>query len=78
MLGEALIYANPQVLGVRLSGALTEGVTATDLVLTITQTLRSLGVVGQFVEFFGYLISVTTFRQGERKYNISENHFRQR
>jgi len=53
MLGQPLIYSNPEVLGVRLSGTLAEGVTATDLVLTITQRLRQLGVVGKFVEFFG-------------------------
>jgi len=53
MLGQPLIYANPQVLGVRLRGMLPAGVTATDLVLTVTQTLRELGVVGKFVEFFG-------------------------
>jgi aconitate hydratase len=43
----------PQVLGFKLSGALPEGATATDLVLTVTQRLREKGVVGKFVEFFG-------------------------
>ena len=43
----------PEVIGLRLDGALREGVTATDLVLTITQMLRKKGVVGKFVEFFG-------------------------
>ena len=43
----------PQVIGVRLSGQLPEGSTATDLVLTIAELLRSVGVVGTFVEFFG-------------------------
>jgi aconitate hydratase len=43
----------PQVLGVRLTGALPKGATATDLVLTITELLRKTGVVGKFVEFFG-------------------------
>ena len=43
----------PQVVGFKLTGKLPEGATATDLVLTVTQMLRSLGVVGKFVEFFG-------------------------
>ena len=43
----------PKVIGVRLSGHLPEGSTATDLVLTIAELLRSVGVVGTFVEFFG-------------------------
>src|SRR5438874_1591429 len=43
----------PEVIGVRLTGKLKEGVTATDLVLTVTQMLRKRGVVGKFVEFFG-------------------------
>ena len=43
----------PEVIGVRLAGKLKEGVTATDLVLTVTQMLRKRGVVGKFVEFFG-------------------------
>jgi aconitate hydratase len=43
----------PQVVGFKLTGKLAEGVTATDLVLTVTQMLRKLGVVGKFVEFFG-------------------------
>src|SRR5260221_10930031 len=43
----------PQVVGFRLSGRLSEGATATDLVLTVTQMLRAKGVVGKFVEFFG-------------------------
>src|SRR6267154_6429897 len=42
-----------EVIGVKLSGSLKEGVTATDLVLTVTQILRKKGVVGKFVEFFG-------------------------
>src|SRR6202023_3080193 len=44
---------SPPVLGLRLSGAMLEGTTATDLVLTITERLRRHGVVGKFVEFFG-------------------------
>ena len=53
MLGQPLSMLIPQVIGVRLSGALPEGATATDLVLTIAELLRSVGVVGTFVEFFG-------------------------
>ena len=52
MLGQPM-YLTPPVVGVRLSGELGAGVTATDLVLTITETLRQRGVVGSFVEFFG-------------------------
>jgi aconitate hydratase A / 2-methylisocitrate dehydratase len=53
MLGQPLSMLIPQVIGVRLSGALPEGVTATDLVLTIAELLRSVGVVGTMVEFSG-------------------------
>lgn len=53
MLGQPISMLIPEVIGVELSGQLTEGVTATDLVLTITQILRKKGVVGKFVEFFG-------------------------
>src|SRR5436305_9112619 len=53
MLGEALSMLVPQVVGFRLSGALREGATATDLVLTVTQILRRIGVVGKLVEYFG-------------------------
>jgi aconitate hydratase len=53
MLGEALSMLVPQVVGLRLSGALREGTTATDLVLTVTEVLRRTGVVGKFVEYFG-------------------------
>ncbi len=53
MMGEAYTMVVPEVIGVRLSGKLKPGVTATDLVLFITQQLRRLGVVGKFVEFFG-------------------------
>jgi aconitate hydratase len=53
MLGQPISMLVPEVLGVRLVGALLEGVTATDLVLTITEILRKHGVVGMFVEFFG-------------------------
>jgi aconitate hydratase len=53
MLGQPSAMPIPDVIGFRLSGRLPEGATATDLVLTITQMLRSRGVVGKFVEFFG-------------------------
>jgi len=53
MLGQPSSMLIPQVLGVRLTGALPKGATATDLVLTITELLRKQGVVGKFVEFFG-------------------------
>jgi aconitate hydratase len=54
MLGEAISMLVPQVVGFRLNGELPEGATATDLVLTVTQILRSAGVVGKFVEYFGH------------------------
>jgi aconitate hydratase len=53
MLGQPLSMLTPQVVGFRLSGALPEGATATDLVLTVTEILRKTGVVGKFVEYFG-------------------------
>ena len=53
MLGQPVYFLTPDVVGVELSGALSEGVTATDLVLRVTELLRAEGVVGKFVEFFG-------------------------
>ncbi len=53
MLGQPVSMLIPQVVGFRLTGRLAEGATATDLVLTVTQLLRSKGVVGKFVEFYG-------------------------
>jgi aconitate hydratase len=53
MLGQPIYMLAPEVIGFRLYGQLREGVTATDLVLTVTQMLRAKGVVGKFVEFFG-------------------------
>jgi aconitate hydratase len=53
MLGQPIAMLIPDVIGFRLTGALPEGATATDLVLTVTQMLRKKGVVGKFVEFFG-------------------------
>jgi aconitate hydratase len=53
MLGQPVYFLTPDVVGVHLTGALREGVTATDLALTVTQQLRKTKVVGKFVEFFG-------------------------
>jgi aconitate hydratase len=57
MLGQPVSMLVPQVVGFRLTGKLREGATATDLVLTVTEMLRKLGVVGKFVEFYGPGIS---------------------
>ena len=54
MLGQPVSMLIPEVVGFRLTGKLAEGITATDLVLTVTQILRKKGVVGKFVEFFGH------------------------
>ena len=53
MLGQPVYFLTPEVVGVHLTGALKEGVTATDLVLHVTQMLRKAKVVGKFVEFYG-------------------------
>ncbi|CAN7697670.1 aconitate hydratase AcnA [Bosea sp. LjRoot237] len=53
MLGQPQSMLLPEVIGFKLTGSLREGITATDLVLTVTQMLRKKGVVGKFVEFFG-------------------------
>jgi aconitate hydratase len=53
MLGQPVSMLIPEVVGFKLTGALAEGITATDLVLTVTQMLRAKGVVGRFVEFYG-------------------------
>jgi aconitate hydratase len=53
MLGQPVSMLIPEVVGFKLSGTLNEGITATDLVLTVTQMLRAKGVVGRFVEFYG-------------------------
>ncbi|MEX0923506.1 MAG: aconitate hydratase AcnA, partial [Rhodovibrionaceae bacterium] len=60
MLGQPISMLIPEVVGFKLTGALKEGTTATDLVLTVTQMLRSKGVVGKFVEFFGEGLSHMT------------------
>jgi aconitate hydratase len=57
MLGQPVSMLVPQVVGFKLTGKLREGATATDLVLTVTEVLRKLGVVGKFVEFYGAGIS---------------------
>ncbi|HEV2275569.1 MAG TPA: aconitate hydratase AcnA [Acidobacteriaceae bacterium] len=57
MLGQPVSMLVPQVVGFKLTGKLREGATATDLVLTVTEMLRKLGVVGKFVEFYGSGIS---------------------
>ncbi|MEX2552069.1 MAG: aconitate hydratase AcnA [Actinomycetota bacterium] len=57
MLGQPMFLPHPTVLGVRTTGALPPGTTATDLVLTLTQMLRRHGVVGKFIEFFGAALS---------------------
>src|SRR5829696_5328545 len=57
MLGQPMSMLIPQVIGVKLTGAMPEGATATDLVLTVTELLRQKGVVGKFVEFFGAGVS---------------------
>jgi aconitate hydratase len=53
MLGQPVSMLIPEVVGFKLTGAMNEGITATDLVLTVTQMLRAKGVVGRFVEFYG-------------------------
>src|ERR1017187_7393665 len=53
MLGQPVYFLTPDVVGVHMTGAIREGVTATDVALTVTQTLRQAKVVGKFVEFFG-------------------------
>src|SRR5579864_5630713 len=57
MLGQPVSMLVPQVVGFKLTGKLKEGTTATDLVLTVTEMLRKLGVVGKFVEFYGSGVS---------------------
>jgi aconitate hydratase len=57
MLGQPVSMLIPEVVGFHLTGALQEGITATDLVLTVTQMLRARGVVGRFVEFYGEGVS---------------------
>ena len=66
MLGQPVSMLIPRVVGFKLSGELPEGVTATDLVLTITEMLRKHGVVGKFVEFYGSGVRGAAGRTGRR------------
>ena len=68
LLGQPLYLLTPEVIGVRLHGALPEGSTATDLVLTVTQMLRKRGVVAKFVEFTGPGLSHLT--PGGSRYHL--------
>src|SRR6185312_2344129 len=71
MLGEPLELGTPSVVGVRMGGALREGVTATDLVLTLTELLRAHGVVGRFVEFCGDGLSALSLADRATLSNMS-------
>jgi aconitate hydratase len=71
MLGQPLYMVTPQVVGFRLTGKLPEGVTATDLVLTVTQMLRKKGVVEKFVEFYGPGLSQMTLADRATVANMS-------
>ncbi|MDB5542439.1 MAG: acnA, partial [Devosia sp.] len=53
MLGQPITMLIPEVIGFKMTGRINEGITATDLVLTVTEMLRKKGVVGKFVEFYG-------------------------
>ena len=71
-LGQPYYMLVPEVIGFKLTGALQEGVTATDLVLTVTQMLRSHGVVGKFVEFYGDGLSkLSSPRQGHHREHVA-------
>jgi aconitate hydratase len=71
MLGQPYSMLLPEVIGVRFNGKLKEGVTATDLVLTVTQMLRKRGVVGKFVEYFGPGIASLTIADRATLGNMS-------
>ncbi|MGH2817617.1 MAG: aconitate hydratase AcnA [Actinomycetota bacterium] len=71
MLGQPLPLVTPRVVGFRFSGALQTGVTATDLVLTVTEMLRKHGVVGKFVEFYGEGLSSLTVADRATLSNMS-------
>ena len=71
MLGQPIYMLLPEVVGFKLTGELAEGVTATDLVLTVTQMLRQHGVVGKFVEFFGPGLSAMTLADRATIANMS-------
>ncbi len=71
MLGQPLYFLTPQVVGMKLHGRLREGVTATDLVLTVTHMLRKKGVVDKFVEFYGNGLSQMTLPDRATVANMS-------
>jgi aconitate hydratase len=71
MLGEAISMLVPQVVGFKMTGALPEGATATDLVLTVTELLRKTGVVGKFVEYFGHGLASLTLADRATLGNMS-------
>ena len=71
MLGQPLPLVTPKVVGFKFTGALATGVTATDLVLTVTEMLRAHGVVGKFVEFFGAGLSSLTVADRATLSNMS-------
>ena len=71
MLGQALDLVIPDVVGVRLHGSLQEGVTPTDLTLTLTQLLRQQGVVNKFVEYFGHGLSALSIADRAMIANMS-------
>jgi len=71
LLGQPLYLLTPEVIGVRLTGSLPSGSTATDLVLTVTQMLRKRGVVGKFVEFTGTGLSYLTLADRATISNMS-------
>ena len=71
LLGQPIYLLSPEVIGVRLTGSLPEGSTATDLVLTVTQMLRMRGVVGKFVEFTGSGLSYLTLADRATISNMS-------
>ena len=71
MLGQPLPLVTPKVVGFKFTGALQTGVTATDLVLTVTETLRAYGVVGKFVEFYGAGLSSLTVADRATLSNMS-------
>ena len=71
MLGQPYYFLTPQVVGFRLKGRLPDGITATDLVLTITERLRKYGVVDKFVEFYGEGLSQMTLADRATVANMS-------
>lgn len=74
MLGQPYYLLLPEVVGIRLTGTMPEGATATDLVLTVTEMLRKVGVVGKFVEFFGSGLDDLTVTDRATISNMSPEH----